>query len=276
MGTAFRVVNVITEAQYILVEFIHILEGHFHRDSLALAGKENDIMYGLLGMVHILYKANDTFRLMIGDLLRLFFSFIFKNDRKLRVQVSGLMKTALNIIFLETGLVEDGIIRQEIDGRTGLSGLAHYGKQTVHQIHHGDTSFITVLIDEATTLDSYSQLCGKSIYHRGTYAVQTTAGLVGGIIEFTAGMKSREYQALRTDSFFVHSHGNTTSVIFHGCGAVGFQCHLYRITISGQMLVHRVINDLVDQMIQSLGGDTADIHSGSFSYRFQTFQNGNT
>lgn len=111
------------------------------------------------------------------------------------------MKTALNIIFLETGLVEDGIIRQEIDGRTGLSGLAHYGKQTVHQIHHGDTSFITVLIDEATTLDSYSQLCGKSIYHRGTYAVQTTAGLVGGIIEFTAGMKSREYQALRTDSF---------------------------------------------------------------------------
>ena len=42
------------------------------------------------------------------------------------------------------------------------------------------------------------------------------------------------------------------------------------------MLVHRVINDLVDQMIQSLGGDAADIHSGSLSYRFQTFQNGNT
>ena len=258
------------------MEFIHILEGHFHRDSFALAGKENDIMYGLLGMVHILYKANDTFRLMIGDLLRLFFSFIFKNDRKLRVQVSGLMKTALNIIFLETGLVEDGIIRQEIDGRTGLSGLAHYGKQTVHQIHHGDTSFITVLIDEATTLDSYSQLCGKSIYHRGTYAVQTTAGLVGGIIEFTAGMKSREYQALRTDSFFVHSHGNTTSVVFYRGGAIRFQSYFYRIAVSGQMLVHRVIYDLVDQVVQTLGGDTADIHSGSLSYRFQTFQNGNT
>ena len=194
------------------------------------------------------------------------------NTNKMKSRV---LQHAINLDY-KAGLVEDGIIRQEIDGRTGLSGLAHYGKQTVHQIHHGDTSFITVLIDEATTLDSYSQLCGKGIYHRGTYAVQTTAGLVGGIIEFTAGMKSREYQALRTDSFFVHSHGNTTSVIFHGCGAVGFQCHLYRITISGQMLVHRVINDLVDQMIQSLGGDAADIHSGSFSYRFQTFQNGNT
>ena len=258
------------------MKFIHILEGHFHRDSFALAGKENDIMYGLLGMVHILYKANDTFRLMIGDLLRLFFSFIFKNDRKLRVQVSGLMKTALNIIFLETGLVEDGIIRQEIDGRTGLSGLAHYGKQTVHQIHDGDTSLVMILIDAATALDSDSQPCRKCIYYRGTYTVQTTAGLISGVVKFTAGMQGREYQTFRTDSFFVHSHGNTTSVIFHGCGAVGFQCHLYRITISGQMLVHRVINDLVDQMIQSLGGDAADIHSGSFSYRFQTFQNGNT
>jgi len=39
---------------------IHILEGHFHRDSFALAGKENDIMYGLLGMVHILYKAKNS------------------------------------------------------------------------------------------------------------------------------------------------------------------------------------------------------------------------
>ena len=106
--------------------------------------------------------------------------------------------------------------------------------------------------------------------------MQTTAGLVGGIIEFTAGMKSREYQALRTDSFFVHSHGNTTSVVFYRGGAIRFQSYFYRIAVSGQMLVHRVIYDLVDQVVQTLGGDTADIHSGSLSYRFQTFQNGNT
>ena len=42
------------------------------------------------------------------------------------------------------------------------------------------------------------------------------------------------------------------------------------------MLVHRVIYDLVDQVVQTLGGDTADIHSGSLSYRFQPFQDGNT
>ena len=204
------------------MEFIHILEGYFHGDAFALAGKENDIMDGLFGTVHVFYEANDAFRFMIDNLLRFFFSLIFENNRKLWVQISGLMKAALNLIFLETGLVEDGVIRQEVNSRTGLFRLAHHREQTVYQIHHGNTSLITVLINAAATLDSDGQFCGKGIYHRGTYAVQTTAGLVGGVIEFTAGMKSREYQTLRADSFFVHSHGNTTSVIFYRGGAVRF------------------------------------------------------
>ena len=159
-------------------------------------------------------------------------------------------------------------VRQKVNGGTGLPCLTYDGKQTVYQIQNGIPPFIAVFVNTATGLDSYCQSCRQSIYYRGTYAVQTAAGLICGIVEFTAGMQSRKYQTLRADPFFVHTHGNTTTVIFHGCGAVGFQCHLYRITISGQMLVHRVINDLVDQMIQSLGGDTADIHSGSLSYRF--------
>ena len=204
------------------MEFIHILEGYFHGDAFALAGKENDIMDGLFGTVHVFYETNNAFRFMVGNLLRFFFSLIFENNRKLRVQISGLMKAALNLIFLETGLVEDGVIRQKVNSRTGLSCLAHHREQTVHQIHHGNTSLITVLINEAATLDSDGQLCRKGIYHRGTYAVQTTAGFVGGIIEFTAGMQSREYQTLRADSFFVHSHGNTTSVVFYRGGAIRF------------------------------------------------------
>ena len=203
-------------------------------------------MDSLFGTVHVFYEANDAFRFMIGNLLRFFFSLIFENNRKLRVQISGLMKTALNFIFLETGLVEDGVIRQEVDSGTGLFRLAHHRKQTIHQIHHGNTSLITVLINAAATLDSDGQFCRKGIYHRGTYAVQTTAGLICGIIEFTAGMQSREYQTLRADSFFVHSHGNTTSVVFYRGGAVCFQRYFYCIAVSGQMLVHRVIYNLID------------------------------
>ena len=258
------------------MEFIYILKCHFHRDPVTLTGEIDHIMNRLFGTVHVFDKADDSLRLMECDFFRFFFSLIFKNDRKLRIQISGLMQTTLYFIFLETCFIEDSIVRQKVNGGTGLPCLTYDGKQTVYQIQNGIPPFIAVFVNTATGLDSYCQSCRQSIYYRGTYAVQTAAGLICGIVEFTAGMQSRKYQTLRADPFFVHTHGNTTTVIFHGCGAVGFQCHLYRITISGQMLVHRVINDLVDQMIQSLGGDAADIHSGSFSYRFQTFQNGNT
>ena len=111
------------------MEFIHILEGHFHGDAFALTGKENDIMDGLFGTVHVFYEANDAFRFMVGNLLRFFFSLIFKNDRKLRIQISGLMQTTLYFIFLETGLVKDGVIRQKVDSRTGLSVLPTTGSR---------------------------------------------------------------------------------------------------------------------------------------------------
>ena len=222
MSAPLGVVNVITEAQYVLVELIHILECHFHRDAFTLAGKENDIMNGLLGTIHVFYEADNAFRLMVCNFLRFFFSLIFKNDGKLRVQISGLMETALDLIFLETCLIKNSVVRQEVDRGTGLSGLADNGKQPLYQIHHGNTTFITVLIDASVALDPYSQSCGKCIYYGGTYTVQTTAGLVSGIIEFASGMQSREYQTLRADSFFVHSHGNTTSVIFYRGGAIRF------------------------------------------------------
>ena len=53
------------------------------------------------------YEANDAFRFMVGNLLRFFFSLIFKNDRKLRNQISGLMRKQR--IGKKNKLIEPGI-----------------------------------------------------------------------------------------------------------------------------------------------------------------------
>ena len=34
---------------------------------------------------------------------------------------------------------------------------------------------------------------------------------------------------------------------------------------TGQMLVHRVVNNLIDKMVQALAGDTADVHAGTLA-----------
>ncbi len=76
--------------------------------------------------------------------------------------------------------------------------------------------------------------------------MESAAGLVGIIVKFTARVKRRKYQPLRTDALFVHPHGNAASVVRYGGGTVRFQRHPDGIAKARQMLVHRVVHDFVD------------------------------
>ena len=93
-------------------------------------------MNRLFGTVHVFDKADDSLRLMECDFFRFFFLLSSKNDRKLRIQISGLMQTTLYFIFLETCFIEDSIVRQKLMVvRVSLS--YHDGKQTVHRSRTG-------------------------------------------------------------------------------------------------------------------------------------------
>lgn len=55
-----------------------------------------------------------------------------------------------------------------------------------------------------------------------------------------------------------------------------FQKNFNVIAESRQMLVHGIVHDLIDQMVQSFSGNAADIHARAFSHRLQAFQHRNT
>ena len=120
MGAALSVIYIIAKAKYILMELIHILERALNSDSFRFPLKVNHIVDTLPGLVHVLDKTYDPFRLVVLDMLCLRAPFIFINNSKLRVQIGRLVKAALYIILLETGLVKDGVVRQEIDSGAGL------------------------------------------------------------------------------------------------------------------------------------------------------------
>ena len=73
------------------------------------------------------------------------------------------------------------------------------------------------------------------------------------------------------DPFFMHADRNTASIVFNCGGAIGLKGDIYRIAVSGQVLVYRIIYNLIDQMVQALCRDTADIHTGPDSDSLQTF-----
>ena len=74
----------------------------------------------------------------------------------------------------------------------------------------------------------------------------------------------------------MHPHRDASSVIGYRGGTVCFQSYPDDGTISRQMFVHRIIHNLINQMVESLGGHTADIHAGPYPDSLQPFQDSDT
>ena len=135
---------------------------------------------------------------------------------------------------------------------------------------------ISILVDTAVPVNLYSHMLRKSIYNRRTYTVKTAAGLICVIVKFSACMKGGKYHSGCRHSFFMHFHRNTTSVIPNGTGAVFFQADGDLGTETSQMLVHCIVHDLIDQVVQPLRPNSSNIHTRPFPDCLQSFQDGYT
>ena len=186
------------------------------------------------------------------------------------------MHTALDLVLLETRLLENLRVRQEIDLRSGLLRLTDLREQSVLKLHHRHTALIAVVMNVAVSADLDVHIGGQCIHDRGTHSVQSAAGLVCGIVKLAARMQRRVHNSRCRHALRVHADRHASSVIFHCTGAIRLQCDIYGIAGTRQMLVHCVVHNLVNKMIQTLSGHASDVHSGSLPYGFESFQNGNT
>ena len=131
------------------------------------------------------------------------------------------------------------------------------------------------MVSTALAADRHIQPFGQSVDNRRTNTVETAACLIGRVVKLTSGVKGCEYKTFRGNAFLVHAHGDTSAIIRNSGGAVFVQCHMDLTAKTGQMLVHRVVNNLIDEVVQALAGDTADVHAGTLADGFETFQHGN-
>ena len=206
-------------------------------------------MYGIHIFIQILDEADNAVFLMVFDMFDCFSPPVFKNDRKLRVQIGCLVKPALNLIRFETGLFKNRVVRQKINRRSGFSGFSHHRQQAVFQFNYRNAPLISVMMDHPFPADLDIQISRQGIYHRRPHPMQTAAGLIYGVVKLTARMKRGKYKPLRRHPFFMHTNWNPTSVITDCGRSVLFQVYPYFVTKTSQMLIHRVIHDLIDQMV---------------------------
>src|SRR5690606_29947602 len=70
----------------------------------------------------------------------------------------------------------------------------------------------------------------------------------------------------------VRVDGDTAAVVDHAQRAVFEDRHVDRVAVAGQRLIDRVVDDLVDKVVQAPLTSRADVHAGTFAHRLETFE----
>ena len=276
MRSALGIVNIVTETKNILAEITGILKSHFYLDTICLAFQINRLMQCLRIAVQITDVSDDSLWFMVFQFLRLCCTQILKINRQFRIKVCGFMKAAFDLCRRKTGFFKNLRIRKKINAGSCRFRSSQFRKKSLLQLNSRDSSLIMIMMYISVSADADIQIRRKCIDNRRTHTMKSSTGLVCGIVKLTACMQRRKHQSLRRHSLLMHVYRDSSSVICHCSGTILLQCHMDLTAVSGKMLIHCIVYDLIDQMIQSLTGRTSNIHTRSFPDCLQPFQNRDT
>ena len=62
------------------------------------------------------------------------------------------------------------------------------------------------------------------------------------------------------------------AVVLDGDRVVGMDHDAHVVAVAGQRFVDRVVDDFVDEVMQSAGAGAADVHPGTFANRFEALE----
>ena len=119
----------------------------------------------------------------------------------------------------------------------------------------------------------HHEVAGERVHHARAHAVQAAGNLITLAIEFPARVQHREADLHRGAAHLgMDAHGKAAAIVLHGDGAILVQGDFDVRAIARQRLVHRVIHDFINQMVQAAFVRRADIHAGAVAHSLQPFE----
>ncbi len=261
------------------------LEGDLARRVLRLEG--DDLLVDDLGVTHFVqvFDVVDQTALVEEDVARLLrdrLAVLLRLVRRLRPLVGQLDAQSLveERHLLEPGaervvveldrLLEDLRVRPERDARPGLLGGLALLELLLRDAALGEA----VPPDEALLLDLHVEAGRQRVHDRGSDAVQTAGDGVGPAAELAARVQDREHdldRGLRRVGG-VRVDGDAAAVVDHAHAAVGEKGDEDRVGVAGQRLIDGVVDDLVDEVVQSAGSGRADVHAWALAHGLESFE----
>jgi hypothetical protein len=132
--------------------------------------------------------------------------------------------------------------------------------------------FLHVEFAIARHLDPHA--VGERVDHRRAHAVQPARGLVGLARKLAARVQRAQDHLERgfVGELRMRVHGNAAAVVADGHRMIGVQFHLDPAGMPGHGLVHRIVQHLGHQVVQSPFVGAADIHARALAHRFQPLE----
>ena len=195
-----------------------------------------------------------SLRRAIGVGIGLFITFIGFNS-------AGVIVSNEATLVIVNGLFKDGRVGHKSNVKAVIFRLSLVAEGTGYRAALkalGVAAAIVAVVD----LDPF----GQRVDDRRADAVQSSRELIAVAAELTAGVKNGiDHLQGRNAHLGMDAAGDTAAIVTNRYRAVGMEGHLNAVTASGQRLVDRVVDDLVNQMMQAAYRRRADVHTGSLS-----------
>ena len=158
-------------------------------------------------------------------------------------------------------------------GLEGHGGAVIRRLFALHQTGGGFPPAVLLTVLPALAADLRAQFFGQSVHHRTAHTVKAAGDLVGPTAELAARVQGGHHRFQGAFAgFSVLVDGDSTAVVGHGYPAVFGNGNIDVVAVAGHCFVHRVIQYLVDQVVQATLVGAADVHPGADTHRLHALQ----
>ena len=161
---------------------------------------------------------------------------------------------------VELGLLEHLRVGQERDGRAGLVLPGH---ADCRHVGCGLASRELLAVDLPVAPHLRHEPLGERVHDRHADAVQTSGDLVAVAAELAAGVQLRQNdRECRQSLLGNHVDGDARAGVANGHRVVRMDRHVDQVVAARERLVDRVVDHLVDEVMQAAGARRPDVHPG--------------
>ena len=268
MRAALDCVDEVDEAEEALDVCVVVLYRDLELRFVLLAADYDGLLEEhLLALVEVLDERADAAGVVVGLFLGLLGALVLEVYRYMRVEEGELAQPLLQDVGLEFRRRENFAVGHELHARAAQRGLADD-----LELRDGVAALVALAVLPAVAPYRELEPYGERVDDRDADAVKPARYRVGALVEFAARVQHREDDLGGRTARLVHARRDAAAVVDDADAAVLVYRDADGVAEAGEGFVYRVVDDLVDQVVQPALPLVADVHAGAFADRFEPFE----